>query len=308
MKIVFAGTPEFAVLPLKALIQKGFDVVAVITQADKPVGRKARLTPSPVALCAEEAGIPVYKFERIRNCVQEVRSLGADVMVTCAYGQILTQQILDIFPMGVWNAHASLLPEFRGASPIQSAILAGKRHTGVTIMKTELAMDSGDMLLVKKCEILEGETYGELSQRLSAIAADAVCEAVSLIEKGDTATILQDDSAASYCKKITKADAVVDFNLSAEDVANKINAMSPNPAAYCNFKGSSVNLLRALPCTYGGNNAVCGEVVSVTKNGVIVKCGESYVNVTELQFAGGKRLKAADVCNGRKIAAGDRFD
>ncbi|MCD8372444.1 MAG: methionyl-tRNA formyltransferase [Clostridia bacterium] len=308
MKIVFAGTPEFAVKPLRALIDGGYDVVAAITQTDKPTGRKATLTPSPVARCAEEAGVPVFKFEKIRNCVEDVKNIGADVMITCAYGQILSQQILDIFPLGVWNAHASLLPEFRGASPIQSAILAGKRQTGVTIMKTELAMDSGDMLLVKKCDIAEGETYGELSEKLSSLAAEAVSEAAALIEKGDTATILQDDSAATYCKKISKADGKVNFEKTAGEVARLINAMDPSPAAYCNFNGSIVNLFKASPCEYGQNNAVFGQVVSVAKNGIVIKCKDGCVNVAEAQFAGGKRLKAADILNGRKLSAGDRLD
>ncbi len=308
MKIVYAGTPEFAVKPLEALLNGGYNVVAVITQTDKPTGRRAILTPSPVAVCAERAGIPVYKFEKIRNCVSEVKAIGADVLITCAYGQLLTQAILDIFPLGVWNAHASLLPEFRGASPIQSAILAGKRHTGVTIMKTELAMDSGDMLLVKKCEIAEGETYGELSEKLSVLAAEGVTEAVSLIEKGDTATILQDDSAATYCKKITKADCKVNFALPATNVANLINAMDPSPAAYCNFNGSPLNLFKALPCEYAESNAVCGQIVGITKKGIVIKCGGGFVNVAEAQFSGGKRLKAADILNGRKLSAGDRLD
>ncbi|MCD8040748.1 MAG: methionyl-tRNA formyltransferase [Clostridia bacterium] len=308
MKIVFAGTPEFAVKPLKALIAGGYNVVAVITQTDKPVGRKAVLTPSPVAVCAQEAGIPVYKFDKIRSCAEDVKAIGADVMFTCAYGQILTQQIIDIFPCGIWNAHASLLPDFRGASPIQSAILAGKRHTGVTVMKTELALDSGDMLLVKKCEIAEGETYGSLSEKLSDLAAQALCDAADLIIRGDVATILQDDSAATYCKKITKEDAKINFALPAAEVANRVNAMDPSPAAYCLKGGSPVNIFKALPCTYGENNAVCGQVVSVSKNGIIIKCGDGYVNVAEAQFAGGKRLKAADIANGRKLAAGDLLD
>ena len=170
MKIVFAGTPDFAVAPLKALL-KSYEVVGVITQADKPQGRKGILTPPPVKSIALEYGIPVLQPNRIREEVDAVKELGGDMLVTCAYGQILTQEVLDAFPKGVWNIHAGLLPKYRGASPIQSCILAGEKETGVCIMKTELGLDCGDVLLSEKTQIEEGETYGELSERLSLLGA-----------------------------------------------------------------------------------------------------------------------------------------
>ena len=167
MKIVYAGTPDFAVLPLETIVASGHEIVAVVTQEDKPQGRKGILTPPPVKTRALELGIPVLQPAKIRDETELLRALNAEVMVTCAYGQILTQSVLDCFPKGVWNIHAGLLPQYRGASPIQSCILAGETTTGVSVMKTELGLDCGDVLLVRSIKIGETETYGELSERLS---------------------------------------------------------------------------------------------------------------------------------------------
>lgn len=304
MKIVYAGSPQYAVAPLKALLDAGYGVVAVLTQPDKPVGRKRVLTPTPVKSFALLKGLPVYDFARVRDHVDELRKAGADVMITCAYGQILTDGILNAFPMGVYNLHASLLPEFRGASPIQSAILAGEEYTGVTVMKTELALDCGGILLVKRCRAA-GKTYGELSDELSELSAEAAVEAVRILGAGEPQLMLQDEARATYCKKISKADAAVDFKKPAEQVANLINAMSPSPAAFALFDGGAVNLLKAEPC---GGEGECGTVLSADKNGIVIACGVGAVKVTKLQFAGGKPLSAADAVNGRKIKAGDKFD
>lgn len=306
MKIVYAGTPQYAVAPLKALVENGFEVIAVITQEDRPVGRRARLTPPPVKQYAQERGIPVYQFHKIREHVEELRAIGGDIMFTCAYGQILSRAVLESFALGVWNAHASLLPEFRGASPVQSAILAGKTQTGVTIMKTEEKLDAGDILLVKRCDILPGETAGELAEKLSALSAEAVCEAAKMIEAGDSNILLQDDSAATYCKKIAKEDARADFSQPAAKVCALINAMSPSPAAYANLSGAQVNFYRAFE--EPEEDGTCGQVVRADKRGIVIKCGGGCVRITEAQFAGGKRLSAADIVNGRKISAGDIFE
>lgn len=306
MKIVYAGTPQYAVAPLKALVENGFEVIAVVTQEDRPVGRRARLTPPPVKQYAQERGIPVYQFHKIREHVEELRAIGGDIMFTCAYGQILSRAVLESFALGVWNAHASLLPEFRGASPVQSAILAGKTQTGVTIMKTEEKLDAGDILLVKRCDILPGETAGELAEKLSALSAEAMCEAAKMIEAGDDNILLQDDSAATYCKKIAKEDARADFSLPAAKVCALINAMSPSPAAYANLAGAQVNFYRAFE--EPEEDGTCGQVVRADKRGIVIKCGGGCVRITEAQFAGGKRLSAADIVNGRKISAGDIFE
>lgn len=304
MKIVYAGTPLYAVEPLKALIESGEEVVAVITQPDKPIGRKQILTPSPVKAYALERGIKVYDFEKIRDHVEEVKGIGADLLITCAYGQLLTEPVLKAFPLGVYNLHASLLPLFRGASPIQSAILAGETHTGVTVMRTELKLDCGDILLVKRCEIGD-KTYGELSEELSHLSALAVVEAVEILKQGEPQLLLQDEAKATFCKKINKADGKVDFSKSGKEVANLINAFSPAPAAFCKLGGAAVNLLKAIPCDGEGE---LGQVLKADKNGIVVACGQGAVRILSLQFAGGKPIKAADAVNGRKIKVGDKLD
>lgn len=307
MKIIFAGSPEYAVPSLKALLDAGKDVIAVITQPDKPVGRKRILTPTPVKAFAIGRGLPVYDFDRIKNHVQEVKALGADMMITCAYGQILTKELLLSFAHGVWNLHASLLPKFRGASPIQSAILAGESHTGVTVMKTEEELDSGDILLVKRCEVGE-RTCGELSEVLSGLSAEAAVEAVGLLENGENQVLMQDATRATYCKKLQKSDARIDFSKSAAEVKNLINAMSPSPLAFCTLCGVQVNILKARSVA-GDLCGGCGEVIAADrKSGIIVGCGAGAVQILSIQFAGGKALSASDAVNGRKIKAGDVLD
>ena len=303
MKIVFAGSPEYAVPALKAVHEK-YGVAAVITQPDKPVGRKKILTPTPVKAEAQKLNIPVYDFVKVRKHADEVKALGADIMITCAYGQLLTQDVLDCFEKGVWNLHASLLPKFRGASPIQSAILAGETHTGVTVMRTELALDSGDILLVKRCEIGD-KTCAELSEVLSALSAEAAVEAVALIDKGNPQLLMQDEAKVTFCKKIQKSDCKIDFSHSAEDICRLIRAMNPEPYAFCEQNGATLNILRA---TAADGSGAIGEVISADKKGIAVACGNGAVRIDELQPAGGKIMKAADYVNGRKIKAGDKLD
>ncbi len=303
MKIIFAGSPEYAVPALKALHER-YGVAAVITQPDKPVGRKKTLTPTVVKTAALALGLPVYDFEKIRNNVDEVRAIGADIMITCAYGQLLTQAVLDCFPEGVWNLHASLLPKFRGASPIQSAILAGETHTGVTVMRTELSLDTGGILLVKRCEI-GNRNSAELSAVLSQLSAEAAVEAVRLIEAGNPQLLVQDEAQATLCKKITKEGCAIDFRRSALDICRLVRAMNPEPYAYCHLNGVVVNVLNAEPYEASG---AAGEIVSADKRGIIVGCGDGAVNITALQLAGGRAMTAADCVNGRKIKAGDRLD
>lgn len=304
MKIVFAGSPEYAVPALEALHEK-FGVAAVITQPDKPVGRKKILTPTPVKVRATELGLPVYDFAKIKNEVATLKEIGADIMITCAYGQLLTQEVLNCFKGGVWNIHASLLPEFRGASPIQAAIAAGKTHTGVTVMKTELSLDSGGILLAKRLEI-NGATCGELTERLSILGADAALECVNLLEKGETQLLMQDEGKVTYCKKIEKADCKIDFSRPAQSVVNAIKAYSPAPAAHCNHGGIALNILNAETCSLPCGKV--GEVVAADKRGIAVSCGDGCILITALQPAGGKAMSAADFINGRKIKAGDTLD
>ncbi len=304
MKIVYAGSPEYAVPALRALKEGGKNIIAVITQPDKPVGRKQVLTPTPVKAYALGQGIAVYDFAKIRDHVDQVAALGADIMITCAYGQILSEDILGCFPGGVWNLHASLLPKFRGASPIQAAILAGESHTGVTVMRTEPALDSGDILLVKRCEV-GGKTCGELSKELSALSAEAALEAVNYLEEGNVQLLVQDEALASFCKKIKREDCKLDFTRPAERVLRRIKAFSPQPAAYCLLNGVCLNVLNGELCPESGN---AGEVLCADKRGITVACGKNSIRITFLQPAGGKVMSARDFVNGRKIKAGDILD
>ena len=311
MKIVYAGTPDFAVAPLKNLIEEGFEVVGVVTQTDKPQGRKGILTPSPVKVAAIEAGLPVYQPEKIRDFVEELKSLSADVMVTCAYGQILTQAVLDVFPKGVWNIHAGLLPFYRGASPIQSCILNGEKQTGVSILKTELGLDSGPILLVEKTEILDGETAGELSCRLSLLGGETIVTALNAVKSGDFTLVSQGEEGVNTVRKIGKEHAKIDFEKSAEEIINLIRAMNPAPLAYCSVNGLKLNIYRAEKGEWLEEYAEAknGEVVcDIPKKGLLVKCFGGVIKITELQPSGGKQMRASDFLNGRKVKKGDVFN
>ena len=310
MRIAFAGTPEFAVAPLENLIKSGYEVVGVITQTDKPQGRKGILTPPPVKVVAEKLGIPVLQPLKIRDELDDVRALNADLLVTCAYGQILTQETLDIFPLGVWNIHAGLLPKYRGASPIQSCLLAGEEKTGVSIMKTELGLDCGDVLLVDELAISPTETYGELSQRLSALSAETIVKALKLLESGEYTLTKQSEDGVQVVRKIGKDNAKIDFTATANEIVNLVRAMNPQPIAYTAVNGVKVNVFLAEKCDFPCDNAgqVCGEVLSSSpKQGLVVKCGDGAVKLLEVQIAGGKRIKGGDFLNGRKAQKGDVF-
>lgn len=314
MKIVFAGTPEFAVAALQNIHRNGFEIVGVITQVNKPQGRKGVLTPPPVKSAAAALGIPVLQPEKIRDCIEEVKSLGGDILVTCAYGQILTQAVLDLFPLGVWNIHAGLLPQYRGASPIQSCILNGEDMTGVSIMKTELGLDCGDVLCVEQTPVSETETYGELSDRLSLIGADLIVKALRLLEGGTYTLMPQSDEGVRVVRKIDKEQAKIDFSKPCKEVVDLIRGMNPSPVAYTTLEGNSINVYRAERAILNEEeketmeNAVCGEVLSDRpKRGLLVKCKDGAVKLTEVQAAGGKKISGSDFLNGRKAKKGQVF-
>lgn len=311
MKIVFAGTPDFAVKPLQNIIDSGYEVVGVITQTDKPQGRKGILTPPPMKTLAEGLGIPVLQPEKIRDEVDTVRALGGDILITCAYGQILTQAVLDSFSMGVWNIHAGLLPQYRGASPIQSCILNGETETGISIMKTELGLDCGDVLYEVRTPITETETYGELSDRLSALGAEAIVTALKKLQSGDYTLIPQAEEGIRVVRKINKEQAELDFSKSAKEIIDLVRGMNPAPVAYTLAAGNKLNVYRAEKAVLTDEEsailatAQIGEVLSDRpKRGLLVKCGDGAVKLTEVQGAGGKRMSGGDFLNGRKVQKG----
>ena len=215
MRIVFAGTPEFAVPALQKICGAGYEVAAVLTQPDRPQGRKRILTPSSVKVAAEALSIPVLQPEKLRADYSALKAVGADLMVTCAYGQILSQEVLDLFPMGVWNIHASLLPAYRGAAPIPRAVIEGERETGITIMKTDIGLDTGDILCAKSIAISDMDTAGSLSEKLSALGAEMIAEALARIESGNFALIKQGEG--QVCKKVQRTE--VDFAMSAREIS-----------------------------------------------------------------------------------------
>ena len=303
MKIVFAGTPEFAVPCLKAAAQH-FDVACVLTQPDRPQGRKRIPAPSPVKAAAQELGIPVLQPERLRNELDALAAVGADLMVTCAYGQILTQQALELFAMGVWNVHASLLPKYRGAAPVAAAILAGERETGVTIMRTDAGLDTGDMFLREALPIEEEDTCGTLTIKLSFLGARLLTEALARIERGDVTLTPQGEG--TLCRKTVRTQ--IDFSRSARQVSALIRALSPAPLAYASAGGLLLNCYHARAIA-DGTDALPGTVLTASaKEGVIVKCAEGAVRLVEVQPAGGKRMADTAFANGGRLKRGDRFD
>lgn len=301
MRVIFLGTPDFAVRSLSALA-KSHEVVAVVTQPDRPRGRGGKVTPSPVKIEAEKLNIPVYQFEKIsRDGVDVLRNLSPDVMVTAAYGQILSDEVLSIPPKGVINVHASLLPLHRGSSPIQNCILKGDTVTGVTIMQTAREVDSGDILHVKKLEISDFDGTVSLTTKLSELGAVALLEAMELINSGKVEPIPQEHAKATFCKLIRKSDTVIDWNEDAVTVSRKIRAYD-NIGASSFINGEVCKLYCPEVCDGRGK---AGEIIECSdKTGIIVKCGDGAVKIGEMLLAGGKRQKCTDLVRGRKLQKG----
>ena len=305
MRIVYLGTPEFAVLPLKKIVEAGYNVVAVVTNKDKPVGRKRILTPPPVKVFATEARIPVYQYDKIRvEGVEDLKKLNPDLMVTCAFGQILSQEILDIPRLGVVNIHASLLPAYRGASPIHYAILNGEKTTGVTVMKTDIGIDTGDMILQREINISDAETCGELFERLSVLGANCILEALPLIENEKAVYIKQDERKATYTKIIKKEAALIDWNDTAENIYNKIRAFNPAPVAYCFYEGNPFKIYSAKISTLNGK---AGQILKTDKE-LIIGCGQGALSLLTVQKAGGKPMNIQDFLRGNKLTVGGDFN
>ena len=303
MRIVFMGTPEFAVPSLKMMIQNGLDVVGVFTQPDRPKGRGNRMTPSPVKTAAAEAGIPVFQPERIRrDGVEDLKGLKPDLCVTAAFGQILSQEILDIPPLGNINVHASLLPKHRGAAPIAYAIMCGDREAGVTTMMMDAGIDTGDILLQEKTEIRESETCGELTERLSVIGAELLMRTIRALDAGTLRRIPQNESEMTYDPMMDKGMGIADFTADANTVRGLINGLNPWPCVSVPLGNERLKLLRAV-CAEGSGEA--GTVIEADpKTGLTIACGTGAVRILEIQAPGGKRMKPEDYLRGHSIPAG----
>jgi methionyl-tRNA formyltransferase len=311
VRILFWGTPDFAVPPLRALLGEGFDVVGVVTQPDRPRGRsRSRLDPSPVKRVAIEEGVAVLQPERPRGeaFLDELRTLAPDLSVVVAYGHILTRTVIDLPRLGTLNIHASVLPLLRGADPIRAAILQGFATTGVTIMRMVPALDAGPVLHVLETPIPDDETYGDLWSRLSELGAQALVEALALVESGVAREVPQDEARATYAPKTQREDARLDWTRPAEDVARAVRAYDPRPGAFGVVRGAEVKLFGARAVLVEERPDVTpGEVIALGADGVVVKCGEDAVRVTHVQPAGRPRIEAAAWVHGRGVELGDVF-
>jgi methionyl-tRNA formyltransferase len=310
VRVLFWGTPEFATAPLRALLGEGFEVVAVVTQPDKPVGRsRSTLRASAVKEVALSEGLTVLQPEKPKGdeFLAQLRELAPDVSVVVAYGHILPKAVIDLPRLGTLNIHASLLPALRGAAPIQAAIRDGFGETGVTIMQMVPALDAGPIVHQVRTPIVEDETAGELALRLSELGAAALIEALALIELGLAKAEPQDDAAATYAAKLTRESAQVDWASSAHDVARHIRAYDPKPGAWGRLRGAEVKLFGARVAPRGTSHSP-GEVLAVDEVGMLVACGGGAIRVAVVQPSGKRRLSPAEWANGRGVAVGERFD
>ena len=306
MRIVFMGTPSIAVGTLEALLKADHEVVGVFTQPDKPVGRKQILTPPPVKVFAEENGIPVYQPRTVKDgeALDILKDLNPDIIVVVAYGKILPKEILNLPQYGCVNAHASLLPKYRGASPIQWCIVCGEKQTGVTTMLMDEGMDTGDMLETATVDIGDDETSEELFERLTYTAAELVCSTVAKLEKGEITPKKQNEEDATYAPIITKEMALIDFGRSAADIHNLVRGLYGWPTAYFMLDGKRVKVYKTEVLE------VSGEPSTVIKsdNELIIACGNnSAVKIKELQPEGSKRMEAKQWLLGKKIATGTKI-
>lgn len=305
MRIVYMGTPDFAVEPLKKLIDNGYEVVGVFTQPDKPVGRKAILTPPPVKTVAQEAGLPVYQPNSLKNGegVKILEELKPDIAIVVAYGKILPADFLEYPKHGCINIHGSILPKYRGAAPIQRCVLDGEEFAGVTSMQMDVGLDTGDILLCEKTKIGENETAGELFERLAVMGADLLIKTLESLEAGELKPQKQDDSQSTYAAMLDKTMSPVDWKRTAQEVHNHIRGLDPWPVALTVLDEKNLKLFSSELINIDEKGAP-GEAL-LSKNGLVVFCGDGKsVLVKEVQYEGKKRMKAADFFRGHPIAKG----
>ena len=305
LRVVFAGTPDFAVPHLQACRRNGVEIVAVYTQPDRPAGRGRKLTPSPVKQAALDLGVPVEQPENFKDAAARERlaAYAPDLMVVVAYGLILSRKVLAIPRLGCWNVHASLLPRWRGAAPIQRAILAGDAETGVCLMQMEAGLDTGPVLLRRALPIAGDDTGGSLHDKLAALGAELLGEGLDRIVRGETMlAAVQPDDGATYAHKLDKAEARLDWNDSAVALARKVRAFDPWPVAEGVVDGETLRVWRAESRDLGfeiRDSVLPGTVIAATRDGIDIACAEGVLRLIEVQRAGGRRITAADYLNAR---------
>lgn len=302
LNIIFAGTPEFSVPPLAALLESEHKITAVYTQPDRPAGRGRKLTASPVKELALEQSIPVYQPKNFRDesDLSQLEALSADLMVVVAYGLLLPQRVLDAPRLGCINIHASLLPRWRGAAPIQRSILAGDEETGITIMQMEAGLDTGPMLLKKSCPIGPKDTGGSLHDSLSSLGAKALLEALPGIAAGTLNPEIQDNDLATYASKLAKSEAVIDWTRSADELSRQMRAFNPWPVAQTELNDKVLRIWRAI-LLEGGDGETPGKVLSCSREGIDVATGDGVVRITKLQMPGKRAMGAADFLNAHAL-------
>lgn len=302
------GTPDFALFSLKALCEKGYDVVGVVTQTDKPKGRGYVLTPPPVKVYAIEQGIPVYqptslKTEEFASLLSEI---DPELIAVVAYGKILPKNVLDYPKYGCVNVHGSLLPKYRGASPMQSAIINGDKVTGITTMFMAEGLDTGDMLLKAECEIAENDNFEDIHDRLGLLGAELLCKTVDGLEAGNITPVPQDHSLATHTAKILKEDCEIDFSKDCDTVHDLIRGLSPIPLSFTHTPdGKLLKVVKSEICERESENAECGKVLSLDNGRIRVACASGSVNILTVLPEGKGRMSAADFIRGRKINIGD---
>ena len=306
MKIIFMGTPDFAAASLEALIASRHEIQAVVTQPDKPKGRKGELTPSPVKVVAEGKGIKVYQPLKVRDeeFVKTLRAYNPDVIVVVAFGQIIPLSILKMPKFGCVNIHGSLLPKYRGAAPIQWAVLDGEKETGITTILMDEGIDTGDILLKKTIKIDMDETSGSLFDKLMALGAETILETLDELENGNLTPIKQGESPTAYAKMLTKAMGLIDFTRPAKELDCFVRGMNPWPSAYTLLSGKTLKLWKVRAVEGSGK---AGSVIDIGKESFTIACGEGAIEVLEVQLEGKKRMSAGDFLKGSTLNIGQEL-
>ena len=298
LRIIFAGTPDFAARHLQALINSEHQIVGVYSQPDRPAGRGKKLKASEVKALALEHDLPVFQPQSLKtdDALEELSSLNADIMIVVAYGLILPKAILDAPRLGCLNVHGSILPRWRGAAPIQRAIWAGDQQTGVTIMQMDEGLDTGDMLHISRCPIDSTETSASLYAKLAELGPDALIDTINRLANGDITPEPQNDADANYAKKLSKDEANIDWSMDAEQIERNIRAFNPWPVCFTQMRGNTVKIYQANVVEQSG---AAGTVLASDKNGIVVACGKHALSISELQPQGKKPMAINDFLNGR---------
>ncbi len=309
MKIIYMGTPEFAVLPLRRLIQDGFEICAAVTQPDRPKGRGMKLAPPPVKEYAAANQIPVYQPETLKNneLLHILEKHIPDLIVVVAYGKILPKYILDFPRLGCVNLHASLLPKYRGAAPIHHAVINGDSITGVSTMFMAEGMDTGDVINSAECEISDSDTTESMFERLSVLGAELLSETAAAIEKGELTRTPQDESRATYAPMIKKENCRINWNKSAKEIVNLIRGCYSAPIAYTYTGDIRIRVYKAVPG--GESKAEAGKIINIDDAGMEVACGDgNSLLIEELQFAGSRRMTPIEYIRGNRNITGENLD